>query len=84
MAKIERSKSRKRIQKNVAPKQCFFCAEKKDVDFMDTSVLKRFLTERGKIVPRSRNGLCAKHQRNLSDSIKYARHLALLSFIAKI
>jgi small subunit ribosomal protein S18 len=84
MAKRDKLKSRKRMQKNVAPKQCYYCAEKKELDFMDTVILRRFLTERGKIIPRSRNGLCAKHQRNLSDSVKYARHLALLSFVAKI
>jgi len=84
MVKRDKSKSRKRMQKNIAPKQCYYCAEKKELDFMDTVILKRFLTERGKIIPRSRNGLCAKHQRNLSDSVKYARHLALLSFVAKI
>lgn len=84
MVKKKQTKSRRRMQKNVAPKQCFFCTDKKEVDFMDTAVLKRFLTERGKIVPRSRNGLCAKHQRNLSSSVKHARHLALLSFVAKI
>lgn len=65
------------------PKECFFCKEKKEPTFQDVPSLSRFLTERGKIVPRSRNGLCAKHQKAVSKQIKYARHLALLSFIVR-
>jgi small subunit ribosomal protein S18 len=73
---------RKRILKGV-PKTCYFCTEKKEPTFEDVSVLLRFLTERGKIIPRSRNGLCAKHQRSLTRNVKYARHLALLPFIIR-
>lgn len=80
MAKDRRP--RKRIMKGV-PKTCYFCTEKKEPTFEDTSSLQRFLTERGKIIPRSRNGLCAKHQRDLSKNVKYARHLALLSFVVR-
>lgn len=76
--------TKRRMQKNVAPKKCYFCSEKKDPDFADVAVLRRFLTERGKIVPRSRNGLCAKHQRDIACAIKYARHLALLAFNVRI
>ncbi len=74
---------RKRIMKGV-PKDCYFCVEKKEPTFEDTGVLQRFLTERGKIIPRSRNGLCAKHQRALGLNVKYARHLALLSFVVRV
>ena len=73
---------RKRILKGV-PKKCFFCEEKKDPSFEDVSVLQRFLTERGKIIPRSRSGLCSKHQKTLARNTKYARHLALLPFVAR-
>lgn len=73
---------RKRILKNV-PKKCFFCDEKKEPNYEDVSVLQRFLTERGKIIPRSRNGLCSKHQKSCSLNIKYARHLALLPFVSR-
>jgi len=59
---------------------CFFCKEKKQPSFHDVSVLRRYLTERNKIVPRSRSGICAKHQKGLSTSIKHARYLALLPF----
>ncbi len=73
---------RKRILKGV-PKKCFFCEERKTPSFEDVSTLQRFLTERGKIIPRSRNGLCAKHQKEMTKNIKYARHLALVPFVAR-
>jgi len=73
---------RKRIMKGV-PKECFFCVEKKEPAFEDVAVLQRFLTERAKIMPRSRTGLCAKHQRTLELNTKYARHLALLPFLVR-
>ena len=65
------------------PRDCSFCAEKKEPGFEDSQTLGRFLTERGKKMPRVRNGLCAKHQRALSENIKYARHLALLPFVVR-
>lgn len=80
MGKDRRPK--KRILKNV-PKKCFFCDEKKEPTFEDISVLQRFLTERGKIIPRSRSGICSKHQKEVARNIKYARHLALLSFVVR-
>jgi small subunit ribosomal protein S18 len=80
MAKDRRP--RKRILKGV-PKKCFFCEEKKEPTFEDTGVLQRFLTERGKIIARSRNGLCAKHQKAVTKNIKHARYLALLSFVVR-
>lgn len=73
---------RKRILKGV-PKNCFFCDEKKEPTFEEISLLQRFLTERGKIISRSRSGLCAKHQKALARNTKYARHLALLSFVVR-
>lgn len=73
---------RKRILKGV-PKECFFCTEKKEPTFEDIQSLSRFLTERGKIIPRSRNGLCAKHQNALALNTKYARHLALIPFVIR-
>jgi len=76
----KKRKPRKKIIKGV-PKKCYFHEEKKDPSFEDVPVLQRYLTERGKIIPRSRNGLCAKHQKLLTKNIKYARHLALLPFV---
>ncbi|MEK9207652.1 MAG: 30S ribosomal protein S18 [Patescibacteria group bacterium] len=80
MGKDRRPK--KRIIKGV-PKACYFCTDKKEPTFEDTGTLQRFLTERGKIIPRSRDGLCAKHQKSLAKNVKYARHLALLSFVVR-
>ena len=65
------------------PKNCYFDVEKKDPTFEDVGTLQRFLTERGKIIARSRSGLCAKHQKSLTKNVKYARHLALLPFVAR-
>lgn len=64
-------------------KKCQFCKDKTLPAFKDTVVLKRYLTERGKILPRLRSGVCAKHQRRLAQSIKHARHLALLPFVSR-
>lgn len=74
---------RKPRRKIVVPKNCYFCGEKKLPQYIEPEVLRRFLTERGKIVPRSRNGLCALHQRRLTIAIKHARHLALLPFVGQ-
>lgn len=81
MAKKRTVRRQKRIMR--APKECFFCKEKKDPDFKEQETLRRFTTDRGKIIARSRNGICAKHQRALARNIKYARHLALLPFVGQ-
>lgn len=73
----------KQRRKIVAPKKCVLCEDKKTPHYSDTALLQKFLTERGKIIGRVRSGLCAKHQRRLTESIKYARHLALLPFIGR-
>ena len=59
-------------------KVCVFCVEK--VDYKDVTRLKRFVSERSKILPRRVTGTCAKHQRELTTAIKRARHLALLPY----
>jgi len=65
-------------------KTCAFCAEKaQTVDYKDVSKLNRFVSERGKIIPRRASGVCAKHQRRLVEAIKRARFIALLPFIRK-
>ncbi|RPI51140.1 MAG: 30S ribosomal protein S18 [Chloroflexi bacterium] len=65
-------------------KVCAFCLEKaKTIDYKDISMLRRFVTERGKIRSRRKTGTCAKHQRRLAVAIKRARHLALLPFTAE-
>jgi len=63
-------------------KVCKFCAQKVKIDYKDSDVLRRFITERGKILPRRITGTCAKHQRSLAIAIKRSRSLALLPFVA--
>jgi len=77
-------RKRRRFQKRTRakPAKCFFCQEKVLPDYKEPAVLARFITERGKIFPRSWSGICAKHQRQLAREIKRARHLALLPFIS--
>ena len=63
-------------------KSCFFCANKdKEMDYKDIRTLQRFVTDRGKIVPRRITGNCAKHQRALTREIKRARAIALLPYV---
>lgn len=62
---------------------CVFCDEKKVPDYKDFELIGRFVTDRGKIVSRSRSGVCAKHQRKLTKAVKRARHLALLPFVVR-
>ncbi len=62
-------------------KVCNFCVEKvESIDYKATGKLARFITERGKILPRRISGNCAKHQRQLTVSIKRARNIALLPY----
>ncbi|HNR01249.1 MAG TPA: 30S ribosomal protein S18 [Anaerolineaceae bacterium] len=63
------------------PKICQFCADKNiAIDYKNTDLLRRFVTEDGKIRPRRQTGTCARHQRSLAAAIKRARHIALLPF----
>lgn len=64
-------------------KQCRFCVKKTKVNYLDPESLRRFVTERGKILPSRITGTCAKHQRRLATAIKRARVLALLPFVVK-
>ena len=66
-------------------KVCNFCVDgTKHVDYKKSDMLKRYLTDRGKILPRRATGTCARHQRQLALAIKRARHLALLPFTAEL
>lgn len=60
---------------------CSFCMDKvTDIDYKDTARLRKYVTERGKILPRRISGNCAKHQRRLTEAIKRARVVALLPY----
>lgn len=63
----------------VKPKVCMFCADKVPIDYKNVTLLGRFVSDRGKIVPRRRTGVCARHQRSLAQAIKRARFLAMLA-----
>ena len=63
-------------------KVCYYCQNKLDtVDFKNTELLRKFVSERGKILPRRATGACAKHQRMIAIAIKRSRHMALLPFV---
>ena len=65
-------------------KVCSFCVDKvEEIDYKDVAKLRRFITERGKILPRRISGNCAKHQRQVTVAIKRARNIALLPFTAE-
>ena len=64
-------------------KVCIFCADKVAfIDYKDSNKLRKFISERGKILPRRMMGTCAKHQREVNVAIKRARQVALLPYIA--
>ena len=64
-------------------KVCQFCVDKMThIDYKDTARLKKYLSERGKILPRRTTGTCAQHQRQLTEAIKRSRQIALLPYVA--
>ena len=73
-----------RKEKRKKRRQCNFCADKVEyIDYKDTMKLRRYITERGKILPRRITGNCAIHQRDLTTAIKRARVMALLPYTAE-
>jgi len=63
-------------------KVCQFCVDKcQHIDYKDTARLRRFMSERSKILPRRTTGTCARHQRQLTVAIKQSRHVALLPYV---
>ena len=66
------------------PKICQFCADKNiTIDYKQVDLLRRYITEDGKIRPRRQTGTCARHQRVLAREIKRSRHLALLPYVGE-
>lgn len=61
-------------------KVCYMCSTGKDINYKDVEVLKKYINERGKILPRRATGTCAKHQRYIAHLIKRARSIALLPY----
>ncbi len=65
-------------------KVCAFCVDRCDhIDYKDTAKLRKFISERAKILPRRVTGTCAAHQRELTVAVKRARHIALLPFVSE-
>ena len=72
-----------RMRPRKRKKVCAYCVDKVEhIDDKDTAKLRRYLSERGKILPRRTTGICAAHQRQLTVAIKRARHIALLPYVA--
>ncbi len=61
-------------------KVCVFCGQENEISYKDAAKLRRYISERGKILPRRITGNCAKHQRALTVAVKRARHLAILPY----
>lgn len=80
MADRERPMRNRKAKKKV----CTFCVDKvQTIDYKDVAKIRRFVSERAKILPRRISGSCAKHQRQLTEAIKRARHVALLPYISE-
>jgi small subunit ribosomal protein S18 len=79
---MEREKPDRPFRNRKAKKKvCNFCVDKVDsIDYKDVAKLRRYISERAKILPRRATGTCAKHQRQLTLAIKKARHIALLPY----
>ena len=79
----EKTTVKKVFKKTPRKKVCAFCQDKvAEIDYKDVPRLRRFLSERGKIIPRRVTGTCARHQRQLTTAIKRARHLAFLPYVS--
>ena len=79
--RIRREKEEKGWQKRAKRKVCLFCVEKIDhVDYKDTGLLRKFVSERGKIRARRVTGNCVQHQRDVATAVKNAREMALLPY----
>ena len=74
----------KKFKKPAKKKVCSFCVDHaKEIDYKDVAKLKRYITEKGKILPRRQTGTCAEHQRALTVAIKRAREMALIPYVGE-
>ncbi len=88
--KVERTERTERPERPVRParkgrkKVCSFCVDKQGsaIDYKDVAKLRKYISERAKILPRRVTGTCTRHQRELTVAIKRARHLALLPYVS--
>ena len=84
MAMENENRPARAMNRNRRKKVCQFCVDKATViDYKDAAKLRRFISERSKILPRRTTGTCAAHQRQLTEAIKRARQIALLPFVTE-
>ena len=82
--RVRKEKDDKGWQKKQKKKVCIFCKDRIEyVDFKDVGVLKKFVSERGKIRSRRVSGNCSQHQRDVATAVKNAREMALLPYSAR-
>lgn len=83
MERTDRPERSGRPQRRGRKKVCSFCVDRVDqIDYKDVAKLRKYISERAKIIPRRVTGTCAEHQRQLTVAIKRARHLALLPYVS--
>ncbi|MBQ3817535.1 MAG: 30S ribosomal protein S18 [Clostridia bacterium] len=79
---MEKEKIERPIRRKAHKKVCHFCVDRvEEIDYKDVARLRKFVSERAKILPRRATGTCAKHQRELTTAIKRARQVALLPYV---
>ena len=84
MADNKKRSNKDKAFRRTRKKVCQFCADKsQEIDYKDVEKLKRFVSEKGKILPRRVTGTCALHQRKVTEAIKRARTIALLPYTAE-
>ena len=72
----------KKFRKPAKKKVCAFCVDgEKSIDYKDVAKIRKYVTEKGKILPRRQTGVCSQHQRQLATAIKRARNVALLPYV---
>lgn len=75
----------KKIEKQPVVQNCPFCKDKvKYIDYKDVKLLRKYVTDRGKIKPRRVTGLCAQHQKDIATAVKRARQMALMPFAVQV
>jgi len=79
---VEEKSAPRKYKRTSRKKVCTFCVEKADsIDYKDIAKLRKYVTEKGKILPRRQTGTCARHQRMVTNAIKRARFMALLPYV---
>ncbi len=85
MAKPQRQRQRRQDERPLHRKYCQFCKENVEfIDYKDTQLLRKFMTDRGKIKPRRVTGACTQHQRDIANAVKRARVMALVPYTVPV